>query len=102
MNERVWSDGQRRAFLSTLRHLARVLPGQQRDLPARLDSLHVPTIVVWGERDRINDLENGRALAALQPGGRLVVVPGAGHNVHQEDPEAVLAAIQTDQQFGCH
>jgi pimeloyl-ACP methyl ester carboxylesterase len=93
VNERVWSDGQRRAFFSTFRNLARWLPDQQRDLASRLSTLGVPTLVVWGEADRINSIENGRALAELQPAARLVVVPDAGHNVHQENAEAILKAI---------
>jgi len=95
VNERVWSDGQRRAFFSTFRNMARWLPGQQRDLPSRLSTLGVPTLVVWGEADRINSIENGRALAELQPTARLVVVPGAGHDVHQENVGAVLEAIRS-------
>ena len=63
VNERVWSDGQRRAFFSTFHSLARWLPGQQRDLAVRLST-------------------------------HLAVVPGAGHNVHQENAEAVLKAIR--------
>jgi pimeloyl-ACP methyl ester carboxylesterase len=94
VNERVWSDGQRRAFFATFRHLARWLPGQQRDVAARLSTLDVPTLVIWGEADRINSIENGRALAKLQPTTHLAVVPGAGHNAHQENPAAVLRAIQ--------
>jgi len=94
VNERVWSDGQRGAFFSTFRNLARWLPGQQRDLTARLSRLGVPTLVLWGEADRINSIENGRALAELQSTAHLAVVPGAGHNVHQENAEAVLEAIR--------
>lgn len=94
VNERVWSDRQRRAFLSTFRNLARWIPGQQRNLPAQLVNLNVPTLALWGENDRINSIENGKALAKLQPTARLVVIPGAGHNVHQENPRAVLTAIQ--------
>jgi len=93
VNERVWSDGQRRAFFSTVRHLARWLPAQQKSLPARLAECKVPTTAVWGELDRMNSVEGGRRLVELQPGARLEVVPGAGHNVHQEKPEAVLAVI---------
>jgi pimeloyl-ACP methyl ester carboxylesterase len=89
----VWSDGQRRAFFSTFRNLARWLPGQQRDLPFRLSALGVPTLVVWGEADRISSIENGRALVELQPTARLATVPGAGHNVHQENAEAMLKEI---------
>jgi len=94
VNERVWSDGQRRAFFSTFRNLARWLPGQQRDLASRLSTLGVSTLVVWGEADRINSIQNASALAELQPTAHLVVVPGAGHNVHQEKAGAVLEAIR--------
>lgn len=93
VNERVWSDGQRRAFLSAFRNLARWLPRQQRNLPSDLATLDVPTSAVWGELDRINPVENGHALVEVQPTARLVVVPGAGHNVHQEHPAAILRAL---------
>jgi pimeloyl-ACP methyl ester carboxylesterase len=93
VNERVWSDGQRDAFLSTLRNLARWLPGQQGGLPARLALLTTPTLAIWGERDSLQPVENGHALVKMQPTARLVVVPGAGHNVQQEQPDAVLDAI---------
>jgi len=36
----------------------------------------------------------GVALAELQPTARLVVVPGAGHDVHQENAGAVLEVIR--------
>lgn len=94
MNERVWSDGQRRAFFSTFRHLARSLPDQQRKLSTRLAALTVPTTAIWGELDRVNPVANGRLLIELQPTARLVVMPDAGHNVHQEDPDSVLNAIR--------
>jgi pimeloyl-ACP methyl ester carboxylesterase len=93
VNERVWSDGQRQAFFSAFRHLARSLPAQQRELPSRLAALAAPTTAVWGELDRLNPVANGRLLVELQPSARLMVVPGAAHNVHQEDPDSVLAAI---------
>ncbi len=93
VNERVADDAQRRAFFSTLRRLALWLPGQQRGLRERLAGLAVPTLVIWGEADRINPVAMGQALAEAQPSARLVVVPGAGHNVQEEAPDAVAEAI---------
>ncbi|MDW8327316.1 MAG: hypothetical protein RMK99_12170, partial [Anaerolineales bacterium] len=90
VNERVWSDDQRRAFLSILRQLVWVQPGQQRKLEARLATLTVPTRAVWGERDVVNDIESGRALVTIQKGTTLTVLPGVGHNVQQEAPGEVL------------
>ena len=92
VNERVWSDEQRRAFLSTLRNLASVL-ANQKDLPTRLAQIKISTLGIWGEQDAINLVDNGRALAEQQPNTQLVIIPNAGHNVQQEKPQAVIKAI---------
>jgi pimeloyl-ACP methyl ester carboxylesterase len=96
VNERVWSDKQRRAFLAIYRHLARWLSAQQRNLKDRLGALQVPTTAIWGELDQVNNVANGRALVELQSTAHLVVVPGGGHNVQQEQPQAVVEAILGD------
>jgi pimeloyl-ACP methyl ester carboxylesterase len=94
VNERVWSNGQRRAFFSALRGLAGWVPGQQKTLASRFSGWKIPTVVLWGENDRINAVENARALVRMLPSARLVIVPEAGHNLQQEKPEAVAAAVQ--------
>jgi pimeloyl-ACP methyl ester carboxylesterase len=94
VNERVWSDGQRRGFLSALRSLARWFPIQQRGLDYRLAEVQIPTLVIWGAEDRIAPIENAHLLLEKQPSALLVVIPEAGHNVHQEKPEAVLQAME--------
>ena len=58
----------------------------------RLGELDMPAQVLVGERDR-KYLEIGSRLAAALPTGRLVVVPGAGHGVVREAPEAVARVI---------
>lgn len=93
VNERVWSDGQRHAFLSILRQLVWRMPTQQKQLEARLAQLAVPTRAVWGEADAINSVESGRALTAVQPGATLTVLPGVGHNVQQEAPNELVKVI---------
>jgi pimeloyl-ACP methyl ester carboxylesterase len=94
VNERVWSDTQRTAFLSAFRNLARWLPAQQRALPARLSTFTIPTLVIWGEADRVVGLANGQALVELQPSARLKILPAAGHNLQQEAFREVLEAIE--------
>lgn len=93
VNERVWDDGQRRAFLSSLRNLARWLAAQQRKLASQLAVLDLPTLGIWGQFDRINPPINGEALVEAQQGVHLVLIPDAGHNVQQENPNAVLKAF---------
>lgn len=93
VNERVWNDDQRRAFFCILRGLARWLPAQQKSLASRLTRFMTPTSALWGEKDHVASVENGRLLATLQPTARLTVLPGAGHNLQQEQPEAVAKAL---------
>ena len=58
----------------------------------RLGELTMPAVVVAGERDaKFRAL--GERLADGLPDGRLVVVPGAGHAVHLEAPDAVAEAL---------
>lgn len=65
-------------------------PDSQPLLPT-LD--RVPTLVVVGEDDQITPVPGARAMAAAVPGGRLVVVAGAGHLTPLEQPEATTQAI---------
>jgi pimeloyl-ACP methyl ester carboxylesterase len=93
VNERVHSKKQQRAFLRTLRSLATWLPAQQKRVAERLAGCTIPTRVLWGEQDLLARLENGQALAALLPHAQLTVLSGAGHNLQQEEPGAVIAAL---------
>jgi len=52
-----------------------------------------PTALVLGERDLMTPLKAGRALAALIPSSRTVTLPGAGHMLMAEHPDAVLKAL---------
>jgi pimeloyl-ACP methyl ester carboxylesterase len=52
----------------------------------------MPVTVVVGERDA-KFREVGERLAAELPQAQLVVVPGAGHAVHLEAPEAVAEVL---------
>ncbi len=94
VNQRVWSDSQRRGFFALLRGMAGWLPAQQKRLADKLRGWSIPTTVIWGEDDRVTPLENARALAAMLPGARLVTVANAGHNVQQEQPRVVVEAVR--------
>lgn len=67
---------------------------QDATLRARLASVAVPTLVVWGEADRIGDVEYGRAYAAAVPGARFELLAGAGHLPQLETPDALLALVR--------
>jgi pimeloyl-ACP methyl ester carboxylesterase len=62
-------------------------------LAARLAGISVPTLVVWGESDRIVDPDYGRAYAAAIPGARFQLLPGTGHVPQIETPAQLRRAI---------
>jgi pimeloyl-ACP methyl ester carboxylesterase len=55
--------------------------------------LKLPVTVVLAERDLMTPAKNGKALAALIPNAKTVVLPGAGHMLLAEKPDDVLKAI---------
>lgn len=57
-------------------------------------SVKVPTTLILGERDMMTPLKAGKALAAAIPHAKTVVVPGAGHMIMAERPDALLAALR--------
>jgi pimeloyl-ACP methyl ester carboxylesterase len=96
VNERVWSDRQRRAYFSVLRQMTLWSPRQQKELPDRLGRCQVPTLAIWGEGDVIVSVAAAQTLIRLQNTARLVMLPGAGHLPHQEQAGAVLDAMRQD------
>lgn len=53
----------------------------------------VPTLIACGDRDLLTPVENSQEMAAALPKSELVVVGGAGHLVHLEQPDAVNDAL---------
>jgi len=53
----------------------------------RLTESTVKTLLVWGENDWRFPLEIGEGLHLQIPGSRLVVMEGAGHACHAEEPD---------------
>jgi pimeloyl-ACP methyl ester carboxylesterase len=52
-----------------------------------LPRLRVPTLIVWGARDRIFPVYQGRNAVARLKRGRLATIPDCGHVVWLEQPE---------------
>ena len=59
-----------------------------------LDRLRVPTLIVWGENDRVLDYRYAAAYQALIPGSMLRSVPESGHLPHVELPDATARIIR--------
>ena len=83
----------RRAFLHTMRTVVDV--GGQR--ASALDRLYLaaqmPTLIVWGEHDKIIPVAHAETAHAGIEGSRLDVFPGAGHFPYLDDPTRFVAVL---------
>jgi pimeloyl-ACP methyl ester carboxylesterase len=66
---------------------------QRFDVFDRLGEIRAPTLVLHGTEDRLIHPDNARILAERIPGARLVLLEGAGHAYHSEQPEAADDAV---------
>jgi 2-succinyl-6-hydroxy-2,4-cyclohexadiene-1-carboxylate synthase len=78
-----------RAVAAVLRGLG---AGAMTPVWDRLGALTMPATVLAGERDA-KYVALGERLVAGLPRAKLIVVPGAGHGLPREAPDAVAAAI---------
>jgi pimeloyl-ACP methyl ester carboxylesterase len=70
----------------------------QRDVDAsvaRIRALKLPTLVMWGGRDRLIPPPMAQRFHADIAGSRLVVFDTLGHVPHEEDPIATAAAVKS-------
>jgi pimeloyl-ACP methyl ester carboxylesterase len=49
------------------------------------EALRIPALVIWGAEDTVTPIEQGRHLAGIIQGSKLVVLPGVGHMPPIED-----------------
>ncbi len=76
----------RTAFLATLRGVVDI-SGQRVSAVSKLPAAsHLPTLLIWGDRDPIIPMAHGERATELLPTARLVVFPGAGHEPFRHDP----------------
>jgi pimeloyl-ACP methyl ester carboxylesterase len=67
--------------------------GQREVLSERLPGLRTPTLVVWGERDRVLPASQAREASARLPNGSLELMPDCGHLPQVEHPDRFAAIL---------
>ncbi len=63
-------------------------------LEKRLDEIHVPTLVITGDDDRVVPTEQSVRLAQELPNAELVIIPACGHVPQEECPQPFLQAVE--------
>jgi pimeloyl-ACP methyl ester carboxylesterase len=60
----------------------------------QLGAIKIPTLVIWGEHDKLLPLKDGRYFASKIGGAELKIIAGSGHAPMIETPDAFLSALQ--------
>ena len=81
-------EGNRRALIDRSRQCR---PGA---LSERIPELKLPTLVLWGGKDRLIPVEYGRRFHKDIAGSKLVIFDDLGHDPEEEDPARTVAAVE--------
>lgn len=65
------------------------------EVEGRYRAIRCPVLLLWGTQDEWLPLERGRQLAAMIPRCEYREIPGAGHLMQEDAPEAIVAAALT-------
>ncbi len=82
--------GRRKAILRAARQID---VGEAHRLTSEMRELRLPTLLLWGEDDRVVPLHNARRLARDLPQADLVTLPGVGHLPPEEAPRRSVAPV---------
>ncbi|KND61165.1 putative oxidoreductase [Candidatus Burkholderia verschuerenii] len=77
------------------RQIAQMDPRYTDEVQKRYSELKYPVSILWGEEDQWIPIERGVELASLIPHARFTRVPGAGHLMQEDAPEAIVGELLT-------
>lgn len=63
------------------------------DLSDFLEKIQIPTIIIWGEKDKIKKIKEARLINKKVKNSKLEIIPGVGHNPNLEDPERLSEIV---------
>ena len=73
--------------------LERMRQTRNSDPVSRLQSIKAPTLLLWGEKDAFIPVSNAQDYLKAMPQAKLVTLPGVGHVLHEEAPQASVQAV---------
>lgn len=60
----------------------------------QIASIRKPTLIIWGDKDRLIDVSNAYRFQQDLPGSMLLIIPGSGHVPMEESPGKVIGAMK--------
>jgi pimeloyl-ACP methyl ester carboxylesterase len=80
--------------VAALKETARqIVPGEIESLVARYKTIRVPTLIIWGEEDKVVPVENARKFNRDIPDSQMVIFPRCGHLPQEEEPRETRRLI---------
>lgn len=65
----------------------------REDLSFHLPFIKVPTTIIWGDKDEYTPLKDGEIIAQKIKNSNLIVISGADHNLHKNQPEVLAEKV---------
>ena len=84
------SPGGKHALLETGKQ---IIPPNIDELTARYKDINVPTLIIWGQQDKIISPEAGNLLDQTIPDSTLKLIDQCGHVPQEERPEATVPLV---------
>ena len=83
-----------RAFVAAMRSIAgSYIQMGSKSMWTRMNEIKAPTLLIWGDQDRLVDVRIADRTRRAIHGSRLLVLPGVGHVAMMEDPQTTARAI---------
>ena len=77
----------RKIFLGGRSDTIAALAAAEMDFSQLIEKVKAPSLIIWGEEDKVAPLRTGKVLAAKLPHARLEIIEQAGHVPMTERPE---------------
>ncbi len=82
--------GSSHALIATAKKL---IPKNTDDITSKYKEIKIPTLIIWGEDDKIVPLSIGQCLEQEIPNSKLAIIPDCGHMPQEEKPEETAEII---------
>jgi pimeloyl-ACP methyl ester carboxylesterase len=101
---KVWTSGLKQmarmpgyleATVTTMRNIGTIMgQREQQILLNQLDALELPTLVLWGDQDKVLPVHHGRDAVSKLPRGQMTVFSRCGHLPHIEAAASFVEAVE--------
>jgi pimeloyl-ACP methyl ester carboxylesterase len=79
--------GAHRAFVRTLKGITSIFGLKDMDIfETEARSMSAPTLIIWGDKDKVFPVRQSQIAASFLPAANLVVMPNVGHFPQIDDP----------------